>query len=109
MSGPIRRRREPPVGLRFLNFETRRNLLRAFTPEIRCWRCGAVADVDWCEITSMADTAPQYVPGGHVLCPTPGCFSWDGTKSTAAEPESPAELQRLAGQVMDRLWRRATT
>lgn len=74
--------------------------------EIHCWRCGALADTDWFESTAMNDPTPQYVHG-HVLCPTPDCYHWDGTRSTTADPPSPADLRDAANTVMDRFWRQA--
>lgn len=41
-------------------------------PPQTCARCGALVDVDWCEVTAVGEAEPRYVPG-MVRCLTPGC------------------------------------
>lgn len=84
-----------------------RDLVDELNHVIRCWRCGAVADVGWFEITTLNDVRPQYLPNAD--CRTPGCLHWDGTSATAAQPPTPVELRDSANHVMDRFWRRVLT
>lgn len=102
-------RHHDPLSPRFLNYsnyEDTRRRIEAAMPEIYCWRCGALADAGWADVTAHG-TPFQYTPT-HVLCPTPDCFHWDGTKSTTADPPSPVDLRDAANVVMDRFWRQAT-
>lgn len=66
---------------------------------VHCERCGAVADVDWCDIRKMTDPGPVYIMG-HSSCTTPGCVNEHGSTSVLP-PDRPGELTRT-----DRLWLR---
>lgn len=76
-------------------------------PEVRCWRCGAAADVDWVDIQSFGEATPRHIPGA-ALCATPGCVDVDGSQETSADLPTLAELLARAQQVMARFWATAT-
>ena len=101
-------RRHDPLSPRFLNYsnyEDTRRRIQAALPEIHCWRCGALAKACYFDITALNDPRPMHLTFAE--CPTPDCFHWDGTKSTTADPPSPADLRDAANTVMDRFWRQA--
>ena len=70
--------------------------MTGYPPPPPCWRCGAPADVDWCEITAMGDTKPSFIPG-RMDCVTPGCVDEHGSTATYPPPE-PAELMAQANR-----------
>lgn len=70
------------------------------TQPVHCERCGAVADVDWCDVSTFAEGPGSVLLMGQSSCTTPGCVDEAGS-SAVLPPDKPGELTRA-----DRLWLR---
>lgn len=55
-----------------------------------CRRCGQLAEVEWCEVTTLGDHDPSYI-AGRSWCETPGCVDLNGS-SRVRPPRQPGEL-----------------
>jgi len=67
--------------------------------DVRCDRCGCVADANRIDVTQLGDAGRRFV-WGRISCTTPGCVDERG--STAVDPpDEPGEFTRE-----DRKWLR---
>jgi hypothetical protein len=67
------------------------------TEPILCDRCGAVANVQWFDVTRLGDRDRSVLPG-RSECPTPGCVDWTGSSSV------PMPEQRTGLTAEDHRW-----
>lgn len=83
--------------LNLRNFESAAGLVQR--PPVDCERCGAPAEVDWCDVSTYADPQPVLIMG-RSTCTTPGCVDEYG-RAAVLPPDEPGRLTR-----QDLMWLR---
>ena len=70
------------------------------TEPVTCERCGAVADADWCDVSTLGEKPGSAYVMGYSACTTAGCVDERGSR-TVLPPEQPGQLTRA-----DQIWLR---
>ena len=72
---------------------------RRVGPSVDCERCGAYAEVEWCDVSTYADPGPVLIMG-RSRCTTSGCVDEYGS-AAVLPPDEPGQLTRA-----DHVWLR---